>query len=166
MKCSANEVLTLAAKAARGAGAPPAQAVGFGAAALCHLIAGRAPESLRTALDELPEGAILRLPLHISMTLEDGEGSEIKGTFDVGTLPDLAESYLEAKPFQTVAMIEGSTLSVTMFPHQPRPRRPVLRVNLPDDLANHMQTLAARLLVPESDASRLSGAGAGLTDND
>jgi len=37
---------------------------------------------------------------------------------------------------------------------------------LPDALAARLQTLAAGLLVPETEASRRAGAGAGLTDND
>jgi hypothetical protein len=48
----------------------------------------------------------------------------------------------------------------------PRPPHPVSRVTLPDTLATKMQRLAARLLVPETDASRRAGAGAGLSDND
>lgn len=166
MKCSANEVTTLAAKAARGAGAPPAQAVGFGAAALCHLIARRDPAVLRAALDALPEGAILDLPLALAMTIEDGEGAEIKGKLVVGDFPKLALSYLDAQPYTTETKLDGSTLAVTLHLTQPRARKAVARVDLPDDLAAHMQGLAAHLLVPESDASRLSGAGAGLTDND
>ncbi len=34
------------------------------------------------------------------------------------------------------------------------------------DLYEHLDRLAAKTYVPETDASRLSGAGAGLTDND
>lgn len=59
MSFSVNEVETLAAKAARGAGAPPAQAARFGRAAVHHLAAARDPEALLDALAALPRGPIL-----------------------------------------------------------------------------------------------------------
>ncbi len=37
---------------------------------------------------------------------------------------------------------------------------------VPDDIWRQFQTLAARTYVPESEGSRATGAGAGLTDND
>ena len=39
-------------------------------------------------------------------------------------------------------------------------------VDIPDDIWNAFATLAAKTLVPASEASRAGGAGAGLTDND
>lgn len=40
------------------------------------------------------------------------------------------------------------------------------RREVPEALLTHLEEMAARLLVPETDASRAAGAGAGLTDND
>lgn len=62
MSYSANEVQMLAQKAARGAGAHPAQAAHFGRALVCHLAAGRAVSDLREALALLPDGPIQTLP--------------------------------------------------------------------------------------------------------
>ncbi len=47
-------------------------------------------------------------------------------------------------------------------------RRPTLpaRINCPAELFEHLQSLAQNTYVPASAASRESGAGAGLTDND
>ncbi len=62
MSFSVNETQMLAQKAARGAGAHPAQAAHFGRAAVRHLAAGRDPDDLHAALDALPEGPIQTLP--------------------------------------------------------------------------------------------------------
>lgn len=44
--------------------------------------------------------------------------------------------------------------------------RPKDRADIPDSVWGMMNILAAKTYVPESEASRVSGAGAGLTDND
>ncbi len=44
--------------------------------------------------------------------------------------------------------------------------RPLGRRLIPDTLRDHLEQLAAQILVPETAASRAAGAGAGLTDND
>ncbi|MFC6637217.1 hypothetical protein [Sulfitobacter sediminilitoris] len=166
MMVSANEITTLAAKAARGGGAPPAQAADFGRAALCHLINHRGPAALSDALNALPGGPILSLPLVFAQVIEKAEGEVASAHLPVTADAVLMLSYAESQPFEAVARKEGDKLNLSLTLTTPNKMRPVARVTLPDDLFQHMQTLAAQILVPESDASRLSGAGAGLTDND
>lgn len=164
MKASANEVMTLATKAARGGGAPPDQAASFGRAALCHLVADRAKDDLSTALDALPDGPILDVPLGLLQMMESAEGMISKGAFPAS---DLLISYLEAQPFGFEVIDQSDDeLTVRMMLNAPKSAKPIARITLPETLATKMQTLAANILVPDTAASRLSGAGAGLTDND
>lgn len=166
MKCSANEVMTLATKAARGAGAPPAQAAMFGGAALGHLAAGCNANDLLSALEALPDGPVIELPLKIAEVLESACEDEVLLTIPKGPFAALELSYLYAQPYAAKGRtVEGET-EVQLFLTTPHKPPPMPRVTMPDTLYAEMQHLAARLLVPETDASRLSGAGAGLTDND
>lgn len=160
---SANEVMNLAAKAARGGGAPVAQAYAFGRAAACHLIAGRPAADLGAALDALPSGPILDLPV---LLMACAEARQHEATIPAGPLPELTLSYAQTQSFACTAILCGSQLTVSQTFDQQAVQTPAKRVTLPDTLAAKMQTLAARLLVPETEASRLAGAGAGLTDND
>lgn len=157
MTRSANEVMVLAGKAARGAGAPPAQAAQFGAAAVWHLQQGRDVAALDAALAALPAGPILDLPLAIARIVERGEGASV--------LPPapLAQSYVETLPFVARMDAQGR---VEIDLTTPAPRKVPQRIALDPQTYAAWSALAAKLLVPESDASRLSGAGAGLTDND
>lgn len=155
MKGSLNEVMTLAAKAARGAGAPPAQAAQFGQAAVQHLCAGRPEKELRGALEALPEGPILSLPL----LLADAD----EGFVESEGFEGLARSYVEALPFK--ASLDADMM-LRCDRAVPARRKSPARCRLSNDLMELWCDLAARLLVPESDSSRRSGAGAGLTDND
>jgi hypothetical protein len=61
-------------------------------------------------------------------------------------------------------LLDNGTVALDL--NRPATRRALSRIDLTDDIYAEWNALAARLLVPESDASRLSGAGAGLTDND
>jgi hypothetical protein len=165
MTWSANEVMTLASKAARGAGAPPAQAYDFGRATVCHIQAGRDLTAIQQALDALPDGPIMDLPIAFMRVLEC-EGGQITSQLDPkGWLP-LAQSYVDASAVAMEAKTTGTMLHITADLQTPARKAPLGRITLPDDLSLKMTNLAARILVPESDASRLAGAGAGLTDND
>ncbi|MGC1503965.1 MAG: hypothetical protein WA782_07455 [Sulfitobacter sp.] len=166
MMCSANEVMTLAAKAARGAGAPPAQATDFGIAALRHLQAGRDVQNLNDALTLLPDGPVLQLPLALLQMIENAAGDSATGGFGQAARSDLALSYLDAQPYETKVETVDGKVQVTLFLAQAKGAPVTSRVRLPDTLAATFLRYAARLLVPESEASRLLGAGAGLTDND
>lgn len=63
MTHSVNELQSLAQKAARGAGAYPAQAAHFGRAVAYHLAAQRDSRALQDALAALPAGPIQTLPM-------------------------------------------------------------------------------------------------------
>ena len=165
MSWSANEVQALATKAARGAGAPAGQAAAFGRAAVCHLTGARAPDDLATALDALPEGPILAIPLALTALVEQATGDVVTGVLP-SECPALAQSYVDALPYVQTARGTANGLEVSLQLTTPAPRAPLRRLNLPDTLAALMTELAARTFVPESEASRLAGAGAGLTDND
>jgi hypothetical protein len=75
----------------------------------------------------------------------------------------LAASYVATLPY-LAWLSAGGTLALDLS--KPAQRLAVQRIDLPDAAYTEWSALAARLLVPESDASRLSGAGAGLSDND
>jgi hypothetical protein len=155
--------MTLSAKAARGARAPAGQATAFGRAVLRHLYAGRDINAISAALDALPSGPIIELPQAFGRLAE----SAIEGQAH-GEMPrsDLLFSYAEAQPYSCRVEMAAGVFTLTLDLMQPATRHPSQRIKVPDGLAKQMNDLAARTLVPESKASRLSGAGAGLTDND
>lgn len=163
MICSANEVMTLATKAARGGGAPPAQATQFGQAALAHLIAKRDIVLLSNALKELPSGPILTHPLLFQKFFETTKDGLMETELPHS---DLLLSYLDALPYDATALTKEGRLQIRLQRTIRSSGLPVSRVNLPKMLVDQMQTLAAKTLVPETATSRRSGAGAGLTDND
>ena len=166
MTRSANEVMTLAAKAARGAGAPPAQAAEFGRAVVCHLIAARDVAEIWVVLKALPKGPILTFPTAFARLAESAVAGQAKGVLACETTPELAQSYAEALPFSQSNDPVPNGLRLTLNLTKPATHKTVPRIDLPEDLAGWMADLAARTFVPESEASRLAGAGAGLTDND
>lgn len=166
MILSANELVALATKAARGAGAPPQQAADFGRAALCHFQRGRAPQHLRAALDALPGGPILDVPLGVTRIIEGADCAEAIGVLTLDVPVDLLQSYLDALPYAVETKPSNAGLSVVVSLETPTPAASAVRITLPGGLASRMGELAARLLVPDTAASRASGAGAGLTDND
>jgi hypothetical protein len=156
MMRSANEVMALAVKAARGAGAPPAQASQFGTVAVVHLCAGRRVEVLNAALSELPTGPIIEIPLAFMRVLEGAQDGRAAGAFDIAA-KTLGLSYVEALPYRGHVKPDGLLhLDVNV----PAVQRPVLRIDLAPEIYSQWTALAARLLVPESDTSRQSGAGA------
>lgn len=159
---SANEVLVLAGKAARGAGAPPAQAAQFGAAAVLHLSAGRDIGVLDAALAVLPLGPIIALPLALTRIAEGQVEGIAEGVIDP-TYHALAQSYVAALPCVAALTVEGV---VHLDLNRPAPRVTVERIDLPAQTYEDWSALAEALLVAENDGSRQSGAGAGLSDND
>ncbi|MCV3272921.1 hypothetical protein [Roseobacter sinensis] len=165
MSWSRAEVQALAGKAARGAGAPPGQAALFGAAAALHLGQGRGAEALAEALEDLPDGPVMALPLVLQEVLpaaHEGRGAAFGWTGDA----DLARSYLETLPYDCrVEVLEPDRLKV-QFTERSGQSAPLRRIAGCAPLLQHMTTLAARTFVPESDASRAGGAGAGVSDND
>ncbi|GFE51466.1 hypothetical protein So717_32190 [Roseobacter cerasinus] len=164
MSWSRAEVSALAAKAARGAGAPAAQAALFGQAAALHLAQGRRAEALTEALDMLPEGPIGSLPLVLQRALpEAAVGNVVDVDWDGDR--ELAQSYVDTLPVPCVVRTQGVDKLTLGFVGSERPL-PLRRISGCDALIAQMTKLARRTFVPESAASRLSGAGAGLSDND
>lgn len=75
----------------------------------------------------------------------------------------LAVSYAAAVPHLASLSAEGFlALDLT----KPAQKLPVRRIDLPSNILFEWSALTARLLVPDTDASRLLGAGAGLDDID
>jgi hypothetical protein len=163
---SAAEVSALAAKAARGAGAPPAQAARFGEVAALHLQSSRAPQALADALDALPNsGAILVYPRALDRALAALAQGEA-GLLGAVTRCALLESYVAALPFAAQVVERANGLRLEADLKKPRQQRAARRITGCDALVGKMADLAARTFVPESEASRNAGAGAGLLDND
>lgn len=133
---SANEISNLGIKAARGAGFDIGLAQDFGAALALHLSAGRATHFITSALQD-PNGPIAQMPCRIDALFDPQESG-------CDQFKGLALSYFQAS--QQV--------------------RAAPRIAIDPELESYLQELAARTYVPASEASRLAGAGAGLSDND
>jgi hypothetical protein len=159
---SVNEVTGLAAKAARGAGAPPAQAAQFGAAAAVFLQRGGDPHSLTAALAALPAGPVMALPVALARLAETQTDGSAQGVLGVDH-DELFYSYIAALPCHARITQDGV---VRLDLNRPAPRGAGGRIDLPDDVIAAWSILAARILVPDTASSRASGAGAGLSDND
>lgn len=158
--CSANEIEGLAARAARGAGAGVAQAAHFGRAAAMHLARGGAGVDLLAAIAALPGGPLNTVPLGL---LAGGGGVRIA----TGGHDALAESYLAAQPFTARVTGRGEGwLDVHLSRDDRRAATLPARIALDAATQQALSALAAKTYVPQSETSRLSGAGAGLTDND
>lgn len=156
------EILTLATKAARGAGAPPEQAARFGQAAVAHLHAGRGEAALIAALDALPDGRVLTHLRRIDAVLSAADEVAIPN-------PDadrLSDSHLDALPFLASGWATPKGLVFDINLAAPRERLGPQRITGCSRLIRQMTDLAKAILVPESEASRRAGAGAGLSDND
>ncbi|WP_037969726.1 hypothetical protein [Sulfitobacter noctilucicola] len=166
MMCSANEVMTLADKAARGAGAPPAQATAFGNAALSHISAGCDQSELSAALRALPSGPVMALPIKIMRLLEGADQAPLTAVIEPGAFAALELSYFYAQPYAVRGKTVEGCVHVSVDLKHPKGPPVLPRVEIGQSLYDEMQRYAARILVPETAASRLSGAGAGLTDND
>lgn len=159
MSFSANEVTALATKAARGAGADMGQAAAFGAACAGHLAADRDPAQISAALDALPAGPIHHGPLVCRQAARGADTVTLRANMPV----DLARSYLETLPKPVTCTLLSSTGD--SHPASSGAEK-ASRIDLPRDLLTHLNRLAQETYVPNTEASRAAGAGAGLTDND
>ncbi len=172
MKRSRNEIEGMALKAARGAGVPLGHAEDFARAAgvmamqdettLLSLVnALDGPFDVTTTDDPLQfHGPLVMVaPLAID-ALRSGTQRVVLN--DDG--PALtAYLHLVAQDTDMSVKNEGGVLTLG---GGEVPRIPIRSVTVPDAVWTVWEALAARTYVPETDASRLSGAGAGLTDND
>ena len=160
------EVQALATRAAVGAGVPMAQALAFGTTAARHL-ADDEPEAALAHSLAAPE-TITALALQVEKMIERASLSPRPVPVDA---PDadaraLLVSWLRALPCRTAIDVSGprvlAALDLTAANAHARPDR----VTLSAGLHATFTTLAARTYVPDSDASRAMGAGAGLMDPD
>ncbi|KMK66779.1 hypothetical protein [Puniceibacterium sp. IMCC21224] len=172
MTHSANELQTLATKAARGAGFPPAQADLFGRACPLHLAQGGGAAPLIAALANPADSPILRLPLLMDDVLS--AAAAMSGPIEL-TLHNgddtLAQSYAHLLPVavQDQSIITRDAqhrLRITVDLSAKTCTALPPRIIAPSELLNRLETLAARTYVPATDASRRTGAGAGLIEND
>lgn len=164
MSWSRAEVQALATKAARGAGAPPAQAVLFGQAAALHLAQGRAADALAQALNALPDGPIMTFALSLHRLAGQAASADTMACDD---LPELAQSYLETVPFGVAGHPGSPRLpDVTVNAHTRVPEVTRTRITGCDALIDQMIIYAAATYVPDSAASRRDGAGAEQTGAD
>jgi len=161
MNLSANQIIATTLKAARGAGFPMAQAEGFATAAAQHLIEGRDEADISQALIHTDDSPIYTLPMVLDEVCLTGSQS-IKDA----KLSDLIASYVETAPFQAQCVRAGRTVLIKHISDKPPTTATAPRVAMSPTLWAHLNKLAAKTYVPASEASRIAGAGAGLTDND
>lgn len=168
-----NEVGAIVHKAALGAGVPVGQADDLARTAV-HM-AGHG-ESLKPIVDALtePQEAIDvawggdRLVIkagHAAMTapiVKDGFATGVRKVrlCRAGHLPLVIAMLAEAG---VTVQAEGTLIEKTGFA---APEPVMGPVDVPAEIWNTFETLAAKTYVPATETSRAGGAGAGLTDND
>jgi hypothetical protein len=159
IRCSLNEVETLLTKAARGCGADASQAARFGQGAVMCLCAGGATDTIHAALAALPGGVVVEYAAKIQSGMMQPVGNIVVFLGD----DPLWNGYMSALPYRMEwrSMTECAVYLGT-FEKTPKP----VRLEIASGDLARWQALAARTFVPESEQSRLGGAGAGLTDND
>lgn len=155
------EVQALGVKAATGAGVPPAQALAFGAMLARHLADGGSEDPVAVALTA-PE-TIVALALRIERVIEAASMGVVPVSVIVHNSGQRAMliSWLFGLPCKTDLKINGDAIAVSLLLSAPSRRARPDRVPLSADLKVQLQDLAAKTLVPDSDASRRAGAGVG-----
>ena len=175
MKRSVNEIHGMVLKAARGAGLPLGCCEDLASAAA--VLARRAPDQLdelRAALAEpheaqacsarIDKARVARIaPAAIDHLLVTRQPVELADT----DAPHLLKAYAEvaATLYATPIQCDGAGV-LTLGGEMPPPLPPIASVEVDEDLWRALGELAHRIYVPASEASRVAGAGAGLTDND
>ena len=160
------EVQALATRAAAGAGVPAAQSLAFGAMLARHLADGGDEAPLHAAL-AAPD-RILALAQRVEEVLEAASISQrpVKTVEADAAQRALLVSWLTGLPCRTAIEVKDDTVLAALDLASPstcaRADRLMVSAALNDDLG----TLAARTYVPDSEASRTMGAGAGLMDTD
>jgi hypothetical protein len=166
MEWSCAELQTLAAKAASGLGTPPAQALAFGTMVTRYLADGGGEEALMQALQS--SATIVAVAHRVEEMVEQASIASEPVTVNE---PDAAKraliiSWLAALPCQTEIAVVGHDVTAILSLDSPSTRARPKRVTVSEDLAKTLHDLAARTYVPDSDASRSTGAGAGVMDPD
>ncbi len=157
---SENEIETSVLKAARGGGLPLGHAEDLAAASRYMDM-----EALRCCPCSGDHVAAMDVPFALDRVAV-GQGP-VRVVGDVSVI----KAYVAAiEAAIGTSLIWETTKTGAVF-HEFRGEAPSEHVTLgrrflPDAVLEHLKEMAAKTLVPETDASRAAGAGAGLTDND
>ena len=145
-------------KAARGLGLPLGIAEDIAGAAPFVLAADDPNETLAQLLGQMGNGQIVDIVTAIDQALNEGS-AEVEGTLAAHVL--VASAGYKA---QHLLVMKNGWIDAqgTMMITRAHPSRKVID----DGLWSTLEGFAARTYVPATEASRLKGAGAGLTDND
>lgn len=168
-----NEVAAITRKAAIGAGIPPAQAQDLAQTAV--FMAGRGEDMgpVLAALAE-PDVAIDVAWGGTRLIIKAGTAAMTAPMVKDGFCMGLTKVRLfdPAHAALTCAMLAEAGIKVACqncvldYMGRTTPEHPLGPVDVPDQVWAVLAEYAARTYVPETEASRNSGAGAGLTDND
>ena len=134
---------------------------------LCPITTGAALADHAHLLDAGPvrlgqmRHPMLLLPFVAAALRADGQASVTWPGAQIAVVPEgvAVQGMLGASDVSGVSVVLADAT-----PLAPLTRR--TRCNIPDDLYTRLNTFAARTYAPATEASRLAGAGAGLTDND
>ncbi|MEL7163962.1 MAG: hypothetical protein AAGL96_00710 [Pseudomonadota bacterium] len=160
-----NEVQSKAARAAIGAGVPHAQALAFGTMVARLLADGGAATDVAGCLDD--PARIVALAGAVEEAVEAASVTDDVVRVPVGTKErDVLAAWLRSLPCQAELAEVPDALLVKLELRAPNALARPVRVSVGCALWQVMEDLAARTYVPDSDASRQMGAGAGLMDLD
>ena len=166
MRRSRTEIRAALLKAGRGAGLPLGLAEDLATAGTDLL--SRDPtkaDQITTALDPDPTGIAFTGPAALDAAVAGDlpQSVHAHGTADLfAAMLDVAR---RDRGLQAALTRDGDTLTLAKGQGAPA-SVPLGPVTVPEDHWTIWESLAARTYVPETEASRTSGAGAGLTDND
>lgn len=156
---SFTEVEAVLTKAARGNGAGVAHASRFGKAAALCLCEDNGMVLVNDALADLPGGVIFEYASRLQNDLAHASGK----TLALPKGDPLWVGYIVSLPYTSEQCADGSfTVLLDTFNKPVRPPR----LYIEEENMSHWQALAAKTYVPETEQSRIAGAGAGLMDND
>lgn len=156
MKRSLNEVRGIVLKAARGAGQPLGVAEKIAAASVHLYEIRRLPEWIKS---DHPAACCAALDLALC-----GECAEVSVECREFLEAVVAQHNCQHKTH--LEIVVGSVLNVRPAAAPFEPKAPIGPRDMLDSTWNALTELASKTYVPATEASRLAGAGAGLTDND
>ncbi|WP_299043174.1 hypothetical protein [uncultured Tateyamaria sp.] len=160
------EVQALGVKAASGAGVPPAQALAFGAMLARHVADGGPQGAIGLALAEPRRIVDLARRVETIVEAASVSAARVDATEeDAGTRAMLV-SWLSGLPCKSDLDVAGTRISVRLSLTDPSAQGRPERLQVDPSLLQQMNDLAAKTYVPDSDASRRGGAGAGLMELD
>lgn len=154
---SANEIEGLVLKAARGGGLPLGHAEDLASAAAYLDLDGLTECPVKT-------GAALALPLALDAIMLGKGPQEVPCEAVVMTAYAKAAEAVMGRTLKWRETRDGVVIEAFTAPCGASD--PLGRRDVSEALLTHLEELAAKTLVPETEASREAGAGAGLTDND